>query len=65
MALLVQLDGERWLADAGLGEGFVEPLPFREGSTEIGPFTYTLDPRGRRHVVDRASTSGARSAASG
>src|SRR3712207_4519104 len=30
MALLVHLDGERWLADAGLGEGFVDPLPFRE-----------------------------------
>jgi N-hydroxyarylamine O-acetyltransferase len=42
MALLVQFDGERWLADAGLGEGFLEPLPFREGATEIGPFTYTL-----------------------
>ena len=42
MALLVHLDGERWLADAGLGEGFVEPLPFREGTTELGPFTYTL-----------------------
>jgi N-hydroxyarylamine O-acetyltransferase len=42
MALLVDLDGERWLADAGLGEGYLEPLPFREGSTTIGPFTYTL-----------------------
>jgi N-hydroxyarylamine O-acetyltransferase len=42
MALLVHLDGERWLADAGLGEGFVDPLPFREGAHEIGPFTYTL-----------------------
>jgi N-hydroxyarylamine O-acetyltransferase len=42
MALLVHLDGERWLADAGLGEGFLEPLPFREGATRIGPFTYTL-----------------------
>ena len=42
MALLVHLDGERWLADAGLGEGFVDPLPFREGSTEVGPFTYTV-----------------------
>jgi N-hydroxyarylamine O-acetyltransferase len=41
MALLVHVDGERWLADAGLGEGFVEPLPFREGSTALGPFTYT------------------------
>lgn len=42
MALLVHLDGERWLADAGLGEGFLDPLPFREGATAIGPFTYTL-----------------------
>jgi N-hydroxyarylamine O-acetyltransferase len=42
MALLVHVDGERWLADAGLGEGFVEPLPFREGSTTLGPFTYTV-----------------------
>jgi N-hydroxyarylamine O-acetyltransferase len=42
MALLVHLDGERWLADSGLGEGFVEPLPFREGATTIGPFTYTV-----------------------
>ena len=52
MALLVDLDGERWLADAGLGEGFLDPLPFREGATQIGPFTYTLAARGRRVVVD-------------
>jgi N-hydroxyarylamine O-acetyltransferase len=43
MALLVQLDGERWLADAGLGEGYLDPLPFREDATTIGPFTYTLE----------------------
>jgi N-hydroxyarylamine O-acetyltransferase len=42
MALLVELDGERWLADAGLGEGFVEPLPFRQGVTRLDPFTYSL-----------------------
>ena len=43
MALLVHLDGERWLADAGLGEGYLDPLPFREDATTIGPFTYTLE----------------------
>ena len=43
MALLVDLDGERWLADAGLGEGFLEPLPFREGRYERGPLAYTLE----------------------
>jgi N-hydroxyarylamine O-acetyltransferase len=42
MALAVDLDGERWLADAGLGEGFLDPLPLREGAHAIGPFTYTL-----------------------
>jgi N-hydroxyarylamine O-acetyltransferase len=42
MALVVDLDGERWLADAGLGEGFVDPLPLREGAHPVGPFTYTL-----------------------
>jgi N-hydroxyarylamine O-acetyltransferase len=42
MALLVWLDGVPWLADAGLGEGFLDPLVLREGSYVIGPFTYTL-----------------------
>jgi N-hydroxyarylamine O-acetyltransferase len=42
MARLVHLDGERWLADAGLGEGFIEPLPFREGRRSIGPLSYSV-----------------------
>ena len=42
MVLLVQIGGESWIADAGLGEGFLDPLPLREGSYEIGPFTYRL-----------------------
>jgi N-hydroxyarylamine O-acetyltransferase len=42
MALVVDLGGERWLADAGLGEGFLDPLPLREGAHAVGPFTYTL-----------------------
>jgi N-hydroxyarylamine O-acetyltransferase len=42
MALVVELDGDRWLADAGLGEGFADPLPLREGVHTVGPFTYTL-----------------------
>ena len=37
-----RVDGEPWIADAGLGEGFMEPLPLREGTFERGPFTYTL-----------------------
>ena len=48
MALLAWIDGEAWIADAGLGEGFLDPLPLREGAYAIGPFTYTLalEPRG-------------------
>jgi N-hydroxyarylamine O-acetyltransferase len=42
MALVVDVDGTPWLADAGLGEGFLEPLPLREGRYTLGPFTYTL-----------------------
>ena len=52
MALLVRLDGERWIADAGLGEGFLEPLPLREGRYDRGPFTLHAEPRAGRHVVD-------------
>ena len=46
MALLVHLQDERWLADAGLGEGFLEPLPFRAGRYVVGPFAYTLEREG-------------------
>jgi N-hydroxyarylamine O-acetyltransferase len=40
MALVV---GGAWIADAGLGEGFLDPLPLREGANTIGPFTYSLE----------------------
>jgi N-hydroxyarylamine O-acetyltransferase len=43
MVLLVQIGGDTWIADAGLGEGFLDPLPLREGSYEIGPFTWSLE----------------------
>jgi N-hydroxyarylamine O-acetyltransferase len=46
MALIV--DGE-WICDGGLGEGFVEPLPFREGRTENAAglhWTVTREPAG-------------------
>jgi N-hydroxyarylamine O-acetyltransferase len=43
MVLVVDLDGERWIADAGLGEGFLDPLPLREGVHRgPGPFSWTL-----------------------
>ncbi|MGC5015182.1 arylamine N-acetyltransferase family protein [Streptosporangium sp. DT93] len=42
-ALLADLDGRRWLADAGIGDGFVEPLPLREGPHAQGDATYRLE----------------------
>ncbi|MFI6818964.1 arylamine N-acetyltransferase [Nonomuraea sp. NPDC050328] len=42
-ALLVDLDGRRWLADAGIGDGFLEPLPLREGPQVQGNLTYRLE----------------------
>ncbi|MEU8332550.1 arylamine N-acetyltransferase [Micromonospora sp. NPDC048839] len=42
-ALLVDLDGRRWLADAGIGDGFVQPLPMREGPHVQGRLTYRLE----------------------
>jgi N-hydroxyarylamine O-acetyltransferase len=43
MALVVSLDDGWWIADAGLGEGFVDPIPLRDGSVDVGPFTWTVE----------------------
>ena len=44
MVLIVDVGGERWIADAGLGEGFLDPLPLREGRHPgRGPFAWTLE----------------------
>ncbi|ADD42948.1 arylamine N-acetyltransferase family protein [Stackebrandtia nassauensis] len=42
MLLLVEADGQRWIADAGLGDGFLEPLPLAEGEHRQGAFTHRL-----------------------
>jgi N-hydroxyarylamine O-acetyltransferase len=43
VALLVTIDGERWLADAGIGDAFLEPLPLRGGSHRQGALTYRVE----------------------
>jgi N-hydroxyarylamine O-acetyltransferase len=44
MVLIVDVGGEDWIADAGLGEGFLDPLPLREGVHRgRGPFAWTLE----------------------
>ena len=40
MALVVDVGGEPWIADAGLGEGFLDPLPLVPGPHAVGPFTW-------------------------
>lgn len=46
LALLVRAGGRTWLADAGLGDGFLHPLPLEPGRHRQGPFTYTVEPEG-------------------
>lgn len=63
LALTVDVGGEFFLADVGLGDGIHDPLPLREGPHKQGPFTYTLtrtsagwrfthDPRGSFHSFE-------------
>jgi N-hydroxyarylamine O-acetyltransferase len=43
VALLVTVDGERWIADSGIGDAFLEPLPLREGSHSQDGLTYRVE----------------------
>jgi arylamine N-acetyltransferase len=44
LALTVELEGETWLVDVGLGDGLYEPLPLRRGTYRQGAFTFHLGP---------------------
>ncbi|HEY3465419.1 MAG TPA: arylamine N-acetyltransferase [Amycolatopsis sp.] len=44
LALTVRLPSGTWLVDVGLGDGFHEPLPLREGTYVQGSHTYRLRP---------------------
>jgi N-hydroxyarylamine O-acetyltransferase len=43
VALIVTVGGERWLADTGIGDAFLEPLPLRAGTHRQGPLAYRLE----------------------
>ncbi|MGH3660622.1 MAG: arylamine N-acetyltransferase family protein [Micromonosporaceae bacterium] len=43
LTLLVHLDGEPWLVDVGLGDGWLWPLPLREGVHRQGPIGYRIE----------------------
>ncbi|WP_104815067.1 arylamine N-acetyltransferase [Kitasatospora sp. MMS16-BH015] len=44
LTLTVRCEGETWLVDVGLGQGFLEPLPLRSGSYRQGLFEYRIGP---------------------
>jgi N-hydroxyarylamine O-acetyltransferase len=43
VALLVTAGGEPWLADTGIGDAFLEPLPLREGNHRQASLLYRLE----------------------
>jgi N-hydroxyarylamine O-acetyltransferase len=43
VALLVTVDGEHWLADTGIGDAFLEPLPLQTGEHRQGALTYRIE----------------------
>ena len=43
LVLLVDLDGEPWIADAGFGDGILDPFPLRAGGLEAAGFTFRLE----------------------
>jgi N-hydroxyarylamine O-acetyltransferase len=42
LALSVEAEGRTFLAEAGWGEGWIEPIPLEPGSHTVGPFTWTV-----------------------
>lgn len=44
LAVTVELDGQTWMVDAGLGNALHEPMPLCSGEHRQGPFTFGLAP---------------------
>jgi N-hydroxyarylamine O-acetyltransferase len=42
LVLIVDL-GDLWIADAGFGDGLIEPTPLREGAFRVGPLDCSLE----------------------
>lgn len=58
MTLLVTLD-QRWLADVGFGDSFLEPLLLEEGREQVqGAFTYKIVDDGNHLVLMRRQSDG-------
>src|SRR5262245_25380279 len=58
MALLVELE-ERWLADVGFGDSFLEPLRLDLHAEQVeGDRAYRIEPQGDRLVLTRREAAG-------
>ncbi len=42
LVILVDLDGETWLCDAGFGDGLIEPMRLAPGDFAVGPYRCSL-----------------------
>lgn len=59
MTLLVEIDGDQWLADVGFGDSFLHPLPFVEGEVHEEPeYRYRLTRHEPYWHLDRAAHDG-------
>lgn len=43
LVLKVDLDGEPWIADLGLGDGLTEPIPLVEGAHQVAGYDFRLE----------------------
>ncbi|MFL5296487.1 MAG: arylamine N-acetyltransferase family protein [Phenylobacterium sp.] len=44
LVLLVQVEGEPWIADTGFGDGSIEPFPLRVQAMTVDGFPFRLEP---------------------
>nr|MEA2797468.1 N-hydroxyarylamine O-acetyltransferase [Phenylobacterium sp.] len=43
LVLLVEIDGQPWIADVGFGDGCQDPFPLREGAMTVGGYAFRLE----------------------
>ncbi len=54
LALLVEIEGEQWLADVGFGDSFLEPLRFEPGREQNDPAgLFRITPAGHAFLLER------------
>ncbi|HEY2752648.1 arylamine N-acetyltransferase family protein [Phenylobacterium sp.] len=43
LVLLVEIDGQHWIADVGFGDGCQDPIPLRRSAINIGGYAFRLE----------------------